>query len=125
MRAIGTFVLYRCELNVCRDYQKAGEGNRTLVAGLGSQCITTMLRPHRRHVLILMGRQKVSSSKKAKKSDLPAKQCPITTEMRQRMARSPTARARDSDFADGDKSHGCSDGSSNVANSTNNYYGPY
>ncbi len=54
MHAIGTFVLYRCELNVCRDYQKAGEGNRTLVAGLGSQCITTMLRPHRRHVLILM-----------------------------------------------------------------------
>jgi hypothetical protein len=23
----------------------AGEGNRTLLAGLGSQCITTMLRP--------------------------------------------------------------------------------
>jgi hypothetical protein len=25
--------------------RKAGEGNRTLIAGLGSQCITTMLRP--------------------------------------------------------------------------------
>ena len=25
----------------------AGEGNRTLVVGLGSRCITTMLHPHR------------------------------------------------------------------------------
>ncbi len=34
--------------------QRAGEGNRTLVAGLGSQCITTMLRPHALHFPILM-----------------------------------------------------------------------